>query len=89
MHRRGRDEIGLAQQRTRGASEPTGKHRQPVAATAAFQVQHQLTGVVVIDQRRAGAVEGGRRAGASAADPLRARIVGQREAAAVTAWVQR
>lgn len=82
MHGRGDDKIGPRHRLARSRPHPARENREPVAASAALQVQNELAGVVVIGERGARRVIGWRASRTSAADAKGARITRQGEAAA-------
>lgn len=82
MHGRWRDEISALERIACGGAHPADKNGQAITAAAAFQIEHQAPGVVVIGERCAGGVVGDLATSACAADAVRAGIGWQRETAA-------
>lgn len=87
MHGCRRDKVRTLQRVASGGAHPAGEHGQPIATAAAFQVEDEFSGIVVIDQGRTGAVIDRLAAGAGATDTIGAWIAGQWKAAMAALWI--
>lgn len=81
MHRRGRDDVGALDQFGADLAHPAREHRQAVTPEATLQIKDQPARVIVISQRRTGAIVDRRFARTGAANALRARLLLQWETA--------